>query len=87
MMTGIRSCNGAIASFAARVMMVNGSIVSLGGALRPHFHDRQGAVPQNVARSGHRTLALELVDDFVPPLRPALGLVSASGENRPVGSE
>src|SRR5674476_885595 len=32
MMTGIRSCNGAIASFAARVMMVNDSIVSLGGA-------------------------------------------------------
>ena len=32
MMTGIRSCSGAIASFAARVMMVNDSIVSLGGA-------------------------------------------------------
>jgi|ERR1035437_1161181 hypothetical protein len=32
MMTGIRSCSGTIASFAARVMMVNDSIVSLGGA-------------------------------------------------------
>jgi hypothetical protein len=28
----IRSCSGAIAAFAARVMMVNDSIVSLGGA-------------------------------------------------------
>src|ERR1035438_5773597 len=32
MMTGIRSCSGAMAAFAARVMMVNDSIVSLGGA-------------------------------------------------------
>jgi hypothetical protein len=31
---------------------------------------------KNVARSGHRTLALELVDDFVPPWRPVLGLAS-----------
>jgi hypothetical protein len=29
---GIRSCSGAMAVFAARVMMVNESIVSLGGA-------------------------------------------------------
>jgi hypothetical protein len=31
---------------------------------------------KNVARSGHRTLALELVDDFVHPWRPVLGLAS-----------
>src|ERR1035438_1661971 len=32
MMTGIRSCSGTIVAFAARVMMVNDSIVSLGEA-------------------------------------------------------
>jgi hypothetical protein len=31
MMTGIRSCSGAMAAFAARVMMVNDSTVSLAG--------------------------------------------------------
>ena len=42
-------------------------------ALRARFKEQ---FRKNVARSGHRTLALELVDDFVPPWRPALGLAS-----------